>query len=64
MDKAEEFVEKVIIHFKDEYDTFINIDGTDIFERGEYFHVYNGNELVCIVLAETVKKLYKTKKRS
>lgn len=55
-------MERITIHFKDEEENFINIAGTDIFERNEYLHIYNGNDLVCIVLASAIKVAYKTVK--
>ena len=55
-------MERVIIHFKGEDTHFINIAGTDIFERDEYLHIYNGNDLVGIVLTSTVKVAYKSVK--
>jgi hypothetical protein len=53
-------MERVIVHFKDENAHFINIAATDIFERDEYLHIYNGNDLVGIILASTVKVMYKS----
>lgn len=55
-------MERIIIHFKDEEKHFINIAATDIFERDEYLHIYNGNDLVCVVLASTIKVAYKSVK--
>ena len=56
-------MERVIINFKDEDIEFVNIEGTDIFERGKYFHIYNGNSLVGVILASTIKSIYKSTKR-
>lgn len=55
-------MERVIIYFKDENPQFINIAGTDIFEREEYLHIYNGNDLVSIILASSIKAIYKSTK--
>ena len=54
---------RIIIHFKDESINFINIEGTDIFEKDEYLHIYNGTDLVAVVLIDLVKTAYKSKKR-
>ena len=54
---------RVIIHFKDEDTGYINIEATDIFEKEEYLHIYNGTDLVGVVLASLVKILYKSTKR-
>lgn len=56
-------MDRVIVHFIDEDTHFINIEGTDIFERGEHLHIYNDNELVGVILASTVKIIYKSTKR-
>jgi len=56
-------MDRVIVHFIDENMDFINIAGTDIFERGEYLHIYNGNDLVGVVLANAIKSIYKSTKR-
>lgn len=56
-------MDRVIVHFKDESLRFINIEATDIFEQGEYLHIYNGKELVAVLLASTVKVIYKSTKR-
>lgn len=56
-------MDRVIVHFLDENTKFINIEGTDIFERGEYLHIYNGDNLVGIILASIVKMIYKSTKR-
>lgn len=55
-------MERVIIHFIDEDKHFINIPGTDIFEQNEYLHIYNGKDLVCVVLASSIKVAYKSVK--
>ena len=54
---------RVIVHFIDEATNFMNIEGTDIFEQGEYFHIYNGKSLVGVILASTVKIIYKSTKK-
>lgn len=56
-------MERVIINFMDESISPINIPATDIFERGDYLHIYNGNDLVCIVYAPAVKVIYRSTKR-
>ena len=56
-------MERVIINFMDESISPINIPATDIFERGEYLHIYNGNDLVGIVYAPAVKVIYRSTKR-
>lgn len=56
-------MDRVIVHFKDDSLRFINIEATDIFEQGEYLHIYNGKELVAILLASTVKIIYKSTMR-
>ena len=56
-------MDRIIVHFIDEDSHFINIEGTDIFERGDYLHVYNGSILVAIILASTVKIMYKSTKK-
>ncbi len=55
-------MERIIVYFKDEETTYINIAGTDIFEQGEYLHIYNNKDLVAVILADTVKILYKSTK--
>ena len=54
---------RVIIQFKDECINTINIEGTDIFEKDEYLHIYNGTNLVGVVLVSLVKVAYKSKMR-
>ena len=56
-------MDRVIVNFIDENIEYINIAGTDIFERGEYIHIYNGNDLVGIILASAIKSIYKSTKR-
>ena len=56
-------MDRVIVNFIDENMEYINIVGTDIFERGEYIHIYNENELVGIILASAIKSMYKSTKR-
>ena len=56
-------MDRVIVHFKDDDLRFINIEATDIFEQGEYLHIYNGKSLVAILLASTVKIIYKSTMR-
>lgn len=56
-------MDRIIVHFIDEDTHFINIEGTDIFERGEYLHIYNGNDLVGIILASSIKIIYKSTKK-
>ena len=56
-------MDRIIVHFIDENTSFINIEGTDIFEKGEYLHIYNGNNLVGVVLVSTVKIIYKSTKK-
>ena len=56
-------MDRIIVHFIDEDTHFINIEGTDIFEQGEYLHIYNGKSLVGIILASSVKIMYKSTKR-
>lgn len=56
-------MDRVIVHFKDDSLRFINIEATDIFEQGEYLHIYNGKELAAILLVSTVKIIYKSTKR-
>ena len=56
-------MDRVTVHFIDENMDFINIAGTDIFERGEYLQIYNGNDLVGVVLANAIKSIYKSTKR-
>lgn len=53
---------RIIVYFKDKDTNYINIEGTDIFERDTYLHIYNGNELVAVVLADAVKVAYKSVK--
>lgn len=55
-------MDRVIVHFIGEEAHFINIAATDIFERGEYLHIYNGTDLVGIILTSTVKVAYRSKK--
>lgn len=54
---------RLIVHFKDENINFVNIVATDIFEQGEYLHIYNGNDLVAVFLKETIKIIYKSVQR-
>ena len=54
---------RVLVYFIDLNTNSINIEGTDIFERGEYLHIYNGNNLVGVILASTVKIMYQSTKR-
>ena len=56
-------MDRIIVHLIDENTHFINIEGTDIFERGEYLHIYNGQNLVGVILASSVKIMYKSTKR-
>ena len=56
-------MDRIIVHFIDEDTHFINIEGTDIFEQGEYLHIYNGKSLVGLILASSVKIMYKSTKR-
>ena len=56
-------MDRVIVNFKDEDIEFVNIEGTDIFERGKYLHIYNGNNLVGVILVSTIKSIYKSKKK-
>ena len=56
-------MDRVIVYFKDDSLRFINIEATDIFEQGEYLHIYNGKDLVAILLASTVKIIYKSTMR-
>ena len=51
---------RIIVHFKNESMSFINILGTDIFERDGYLHIYNGDDLVGVILADEVKVIYKS----
>ena len=51
-------MDRVIVYFKEETLRFINIEATDIFEQGEYLHIYNGKELVAILLASEIKIIY------
>ena len=55
-------MERIIIQFKDESLSTVNIEGTDIYEQGDYLHVYNGKDLVCIVLANVINVIYKSTK--
>ena len=57
-------MDRIIVHFIDENTPFINIEGTDIFEQGEYLHIYNGENLVGVILASLVKIMYKSTKRT
>ena len=56
-------MDRVIVHFIDENTKFVNIEGTDIFERGDYIHVYNGTALVGVILASAIKIMYKSTKK-
>ena len=56
-------MDRIIVHFKDEETCFINIEGTDIKEDGEYIKIYNGKNLVGFILASTVKMAYKSTRR-
>ena len=56
-------MDRVIVNFIDENLEYINISGTDIFERGEYLHIYNGTDLVGIILASSIKCMYRSTKR-
>lgn len=56
-------MERVIINFMDESISPINIPATDIFERGDYLHIYNDNDLVCIVYGAAIKVIYRSTKR-
>ena len=56
-------MDRIIVHFLDEDTHFINIVGTDIFERGDYLHIYNGNNLVGVILASAIKIIYKSTKK-
>lgn len=56
-------MDRVIVYFLNEETQFINIEATDIFQQGEYFHIYNNQDLVAILLASVVKIIYKSKKR-
>ena len=53
-------MERIIVYVKDEERPYINIAGTDIFERGEYLHVYNGTDLVAVILVNAVKIIFKS----
>ena len=56
-------MDRVIVYFIDAEPQFINIEATDIFQQGDFLHIYNGQDLVSILLASTVKIIYKSKKR-
>lgn len=56
-------MDRIVVYFNDEKLNYINIKGTDIFEKEEYLHIYNGNDLVAIILASTIKMIYKSTKR-
>ena len=56
-------MDRLVVYFKDEKINFINIEATDIFEQGEYLHIYNGQNLAAILLASEVKIMYKSTKR-
>lgn len=55
-------MERVVIHFIDENKHFINIEATDIYKCDDYLQVYNGEDLVCVVLISSVKTAYKISK--
>lgn len=54
---------RIIVHFKDDSLRFINTEATDIFEQGEYLHIYNGKDLVAILLVDSIKIVYKSTKK-
>ena len=56
-------MDRVIVYFKDDSLRFINIEATDIFEQGKYLHIYNGKDLVAILLSSTIKMIYKSTKK-
>lgn len=55
-------MDRIIVHFIDEDTHFINIEGTDIFERDDYLFIYNDANLVGVILKSIVKVAYKSKK--
>lgn len=56
-------MERIVVYFKDDKLNSVNIGGTDIFEQGEYLHIYNDKNLVAILLASEIKIIYKTTMR-
>lgn len=56
-------MDRIIVHFKDDSLRFINIEATDIFEQGDYLHIYNDKDLVAILLISTIKIIYKSTMR-
>lgn len=51
---------RIIVKFIDEDIPMINILGTDIFERDEYLHIYNENDLIGVISAASVLFIYKS----
>lgn len=56
-------MDRIIVHFIDNTDLFVNVEGTDIVECGDYMRIYNGEKLVGVVLSSTIKLMYKTTRR-
>ena len=56
-------MDRIVVYFIDDKINSINIEATDIFEQGEYLHIYNDKNLVAILLASTIKIIYKSTKR-